>query len=93
MLFWLSFCDPERPEGEQFTGVALVEGDGATHDEALRDAIRHAWATGCNPGGEIQSILVDAMLDSMSNEQRVRLARAPRDTLLDKDDLAHFDLI
>jgi len=94
MLFWLSFCDNERPPGEQFRGVALVEADGPDEQEALRNAVRRAWATGCNPGGEIQSVMIgDELLDRMSNDQRVRLARAPRDTLLSKEELAHFDLI
>jgi hypothetical protein len=93
-LFWLSFVDPQKPSGEQFTGVALVEAEGDTHEEALKHAIRRAWATGCNPGGEIQSVLLDGeVLDRMPNENRVRLVRAPRDTLLSKDELAHLDLI
>ncbi len=47
-LWWLSFCDPERPKGEQFLGVAIVE---ATD---IVSAAQVAYALGCNPGGEIR---------------------------------------
>jgi hypothetical protein len=33
-LLWLSFCDPDRPVGEHFLGVALVE----VEDEEIADA-------------------------------------------------------
>lgn len=84
-LFWLSFCDESAPEGEQFKGAALVEADD------LKGAVGRAWATGCNPGGQVMS--VELNLDAMPNTRRVRLARAPRDTLMDKDLLRHYDLI
>lgn len=84
-LFWLSFTDGSRPPGEQFSGVALVDADD------LKGAIRRAWATGCNPGGQVMSI--ELTLDSLPSKQRLRLAQAPRDTLLDKALLLHYDLI
>jgi hypothetical protein len=93
-LFWLSFRNPSKPKGQQFAGVALVEGDGPDLKSQLKSAISRAWACGCNPGGEIESIrLDDATLGRMSNEGRVRLARAPRNTLLSEADLHHHDLI
>jgi hypothetical protein len=45
--FWMSFCDPDLPEGSQFLGVAIVE----AKDE--RTAIVTAWDQNCNPGGEV----------------------------------------
>ncbi len=45
--YWLSFCDPSRPEGEQFIGACIVDG----MDEV--GAIRTSWEEGCNPGGEV----------------------------------------
>jgi hypothetical protein len=48
-LFWLSFCDPDKPSGQRFLGVAIVEGDD------LRDAVQNAWELKINPGGEVMS--------------------------------------
>lgn len=48
--WWLSFCDPDKPEGEQFLGVCIVHGGGGG------EAIQNAWTIGCNPGGEVMSI-------------------------------------
>lgn len=45
--FWLSFADVNRPEGTQFKGAAIVEGDDPV------DAIQEAWRLGINPGGEV----------------------------------------
>lgn len=46
-LWWLSFCDGDRPKGEQFLGVAIVEaGD-------VVAAVKEAWRLGINPGGEV----------------------------------------
>jgi hypothetical protein len=46
-LFWLSFCDDERPKGSQFLGVAIVHGIDPI------DAVGAAWALGINPGGQV----------------------------------------
>lgn len=46
--YWMSFCDPKRPEGTQFLGVAIVE----AADEASAVLVSHQL--GINPGGEIQ---------------------------------------
>ena len=48
MKWWLSFADPERPEGQQFLGVAVVEAP-----EFLMATLM-ARMHGCNPGGEVQ---------------------------------------
>jgi hypothetical protein len=48
-LFWLSFCDADKPAGQQFLGVAIVEARG------LASALAQTWAVGCNPGGEAQT--------------------------------------
>ena len=91
-LWWLSFTDPQRPKGERFLGVALVETEEiADLREATKAAIQKAWATGCNPGGEVQTGTL--MLDRYDNAMRVRLARAPKHVLLSKEELEHYDLI
>ena len=46
-LWWLSFCDPQKPKGSQFLGVSIVLGAN------ILDAAQTAWAFGCNPGGEL----------------------------------------
>jgi hypothetical protein len=45
-FFYLSFCDVERPKGQQFIGATVVEAE----DE--EGAIERATALGINPGGE-----------------------------------------
>lgn len=49
MIFWLSFCDSNRPKGRQFLGAAVVEAND------LAEAITKSWPEGCNPGGEVLS--------------------------------------
>lgn len=44
---WLSFCDPEKPSGEQFKGVIISRTLGMMH------ALERANALGINPGGEV----------------------------------------
>jgi hypothetical protein len=83
-LWWLSFCDTDKPPGEQFLGVALVEAPD------YPSAIRRAWRTGCNPGGVIAGF--DLPLAVMTNEKRLILAKAPRNTLLDKAQLDEYQL-
>jgi hypothetical protein len=74
--WWLSFADPDRPEGERFLGVAIVEGDDAM------DAMQTAWNLGCNPGGEIlatqyraKDSLSDDWINLLLSEDDLRKAR------------------
>lgn len=48
--WWLSFVDPDRPEGDRFLGACIVEGTD------LGAAVQTAWMLGCNPGGEVAGI-------------------------------------
>lgn len=50
--WWLSFCDPDRPEGEQFLGVCIVEAADIT------TCTKVAWALGINPGGETKMMKI-----------------------------------
>lgn len=52
--WWLSFCDPGKPEGEQFLGVVVVRAFGLLH------AIDKAWYLGINPGGEVLGYVTDS---------------------------------
>jgi hypothetical protein len=45
--WWLSFVDPDRPEGDRFLGVVIVEARGPT------TATQRAHDLGINPGGEV----------------------------------------
>lgn len=93
-IWWLSFADPDRPQGERFLGVSLIEIEdepGADLRDRIKAVIRKSWATGCNPGGEVQSL--ELHLDLLSNDKRVVLAKAPRHTLLQKADLEHYGFI
>ena len=51
--WWLSFCDPEKPEGSQFLGVSVVQGYN------IIDVVDTSWKLGCNPGGEVLCIETD----------------------------------
>ncbi len=48
--YWLSFCDPDLPEGSRVLGVAIVVARGVV------SASERAWELGCNPGGEVLSM-------------------------------------
>ena len=52
--WWLSFVDPERPEGKRFLGGTIV----AARDE--KGAIEEAWRRGVNPGGEVMIVAIPA---------------------------------
>lgn len=53
ILWWISFCDPHKPKGEQFLGLCIVR----AVDEI--SAIKVAWALGINPGGEAAFMDID----------------------------------
>lgn len=47
MTWWyMSFADPDLPEGKQFLGACIVEG------ATFANAITNSHLQGCNPGGE-----------------------------------------
>lgn len=77
-LYWLSFVDGDRPRGERFLGVAIVE--------ALNEfvVIPAAWAAGVNPGGEVQFVQIP-------NEMDIPIQYINR--LMDKDEIAAFNLL
>jgi len=45
--WWMSFCDPDKPTGQQFLGVLVIEAIGFMH------AVQLSWTLGLNPGGEV----------------------------------------
>lgn len=46
--WWLSFCDPDKPTGQQFIGIIIVKAKGFTL------AVRRTHSLMINPGGEVQ---------------------------------------
>lgn len=63
--WWLSFCDPARPAGQQFLGACIVE----AVDEIT--AVKVAHALGINPGGEVAfKGLVNEKMDQLSFDFR-----------------------
>lgn len=72
-LWWLSFCDTNRPVGSQFLGVCIVLGFD------LRDAIVRSHVAKCNPGGSIQSV-------ELPDDMARRVPRKRMDTLLSKQE-------
>lgn len=52
-LWWLSFCDAKRPEGQQFLGAVIVPARG------FREALAVSWILEINPGGECQGFQVN----------------------------------
>ena len=58
-MMWLSFVDPDKPEGDRFLGVAIVP-------DALEPvaAVKEAWRLKCNPGGEVCAALIGANVAS-----------------------------
>lgn len=49
-LWWLSFCDTDRPPGTQFLGVAVVQAP------TFAAAITRSHRIGVNPGGQVQAV-------------------------------------
>lgn len=83
--FWMSFCDAEKPDGSKFIGVALVE---AT---SWQEALTVSHMTGCNPGGEIKFIEIED--EDIPPHMQGPMSVAPRNTLMNRDDLAQFGLM
>lgn len=74
--WWLSFCDPDRPKGTQFLGVAIIQG----YD--IIEASQRAWALGCNPGGEVMGLDITRGIHTIPPKDRGRL--------LDKDEIEPY---
>jgi hypothetical protein len=79
-LWWLSFCDPDRPEGQRFLGVSIVPGfDIVTAASAAR-------VLGCNPGGEVAGIEIPA-------ENSVRIPGRYVGRLMSRAECDELDLV
>lgn len=69
-LWWLSFVDPDRPEGQRFLGVTVMDYDLPEGVEALRDIVElvltEAWRRQCNPGGAAQVTKLEELADAVT---------------------------
>ncbi|MES2729987.1 MAG: hypothetical protein V4621_07855 [Pseudomonadota bacterium] len=73
-LWWLSFADGDKPKGDTFLGVVILEAYG------MGDAINRSISKNINPGGEVMAFLIDPDF----------VPGALRNRLLQKRDLAGF---
>ena len=71
VCLWMSFCDTDKPPGQQFLGVVITRARGLAH------AIEKIWALGINPGGQVMSYETDSSA----------IAAEHFDRLLSKDEL------
>ncbi len=83
--FWMSFTDPQRPEGSQFLGVALVDASN------IAEAMTISHTSGCNPGGEIA--FVEIPEEDIPLDMAVAMKAAPRNTLMSRDELSERGLM
>ena len=77
--WWISFADGDLPKGQQFLGVAIVQGFG------FGSATMAAHRLGINPGGEAQGLPFPEWTGEPPAEYQNRL--------LQRDELAKLELI
>lgn len=77
-MFYMSFCDPDRPEGTQFLGAIM------TYAPDFMSAIMKTHALGINPGGEVAGCEVP---DDLGVPEEFI------DRLLSKDEVDRFDAV
>ena len=70
-LYWLSFCDPEKPEGHAFLGVVIVQAID------FESAVQEAWVRGINPGGEVMGMPIPSKVHDLASGSSGRLIQKP----------------
>ena len=83
-LWWLSFCDGDRPKGQQFLGVSVVDCDNESDPLAL--VVAMSWRRGCNPGGEVAAMRLPSVADGLT-------PHAYRNRLLSKAEIEELERI
>jgi hypothetical protein len=73
--WWLSFCDVNRPEGDQFLGVAIVD----AFNEIM--AVSRAWDLGCNPGGEVMLVAIPPLFVPLERYRHKLLSKQEIDEM------------
>jgi hypothetical protein len=54
-IWWMSFCDTDKKPGSQFVGVVITKALGLAH------ALKKTHELKINPGGEVQSCMVESI--------------------------------
>jgi hypothetical protein len=67
--WWLSFCDPDLPQGKQFLGVIIIDA------ESFLMAHMHINLLGINPGGEIEGHDITIARHRIKPEYKNRLLK------------------
>lgn len=73
---WMSFIDPDKPQGQRFLGVAICQG------ADIGEAAKNAWEHGCNPGGEVAALPM-----TLADLEKMGLTTEHLNILLTKADL------
>jgi hypothetical protein len=79
--WWLSFCDTDRPAGQQFLGACLVRAG------SLPEAITVSHLLGVNPGGEIE------ILGPIPPEKVDKIPLKWVNRLLSREEIDEFDAV
>ena len=74
--WWLSFADPDQPEGEQFLGVAIFQAP--AHEGA---ALIRSHELGINPGGQVLAYIIGPDLVPPEQYRNRLLSRAEVESL------------
>jgi hypothetical protein len=77
--WWLSFADPEKPEGSQFLGACIVQARGFFGATLVAHALK------CNPGGQCRG------MGPISLDAPIQPGWADR--LLTKDECEEFNRV
>lgn len=84
-LWWLSFCDPNKPKGQTFLGECMVEVESPSRGETgIAFAVEVASIAGCNPGGDILGWAI-------SLESAAWVSDQWKNRLLSKGEIATFN--
>lgn len=99
--FWLSFCDPQKPEGDRFLGVVVVDVEQREADEALvrvQQLFPHAqadaeWIAAASSKAHREGCNPGGEMAAIElPPDDPHTTRCPRNTLLTKNVLVELDL-
>lgn len=86
-LWWLSFVDRSRPNGDQFVGACIVSIPSTITNLELGMslAVRESHRSGCNPGGEVAG-------RTIAEEHALRIGREWIGVLLNHEQINEITL-
>jgi len=65
--YYMSFCDPDKPEGKQYLGSIIIDG------ADVKDALKNSRIFSINPGGEVMFIDITKVTDKIKSTHKYRL--------------------